>query len=174
MSTFATKLPINDISLFRQACYIDGDWIEPRSRDVINVDDPASPVPRAHGKTSPLSHGAAVAALAAPQSRYPQKQFVGSSGGNRIYNDHYSAPCLPSLFGWFAPPKFTRVAGHHLTIKGYDPFPCRLTKPITSPRNPWCQRNRRLLCPSSTNRTMCWTLPTSSERGSWKRGFTGI
>src|SRR5271157_3825577 len=25
------------------------------------------------------------------------------------YNDHCSAPCLPSLFGWFAPPKFTRV-----------------------------------------------------------------
>lgn len=42
MSTFATKLPINDISLFRQACYIDGDWIEPRSSDVINVDDPAT------------------------------------------------------------------------------------------------------------------------------------
>ena len=42
MSTFATKLPINDISLFRQACYIDGGWIEPRSSDVINVDDPAT------------------------------------------------------------------------------------------------------------------------------------
>jgi succinate-semialdehyde dehydrogenase/glutarate-semialdehyde dehydrogenase len=42
MSTFATKLPINDISLFRQACYINGDWIEPRSSDVINVDDPAT------------------------------------------------------------------------------------------------------------------------------------
>src|ERR1019366_2081519 len=25
------------------------------------------------------------------------------------YNHHCSAPCLPSLFGWFAPPKFTRV-----------------------------------------------------------------
>jgi succinate-semialdehyde dehydrogenase/glutarate-semialdehyde dehydrogenase len=42
MLTFATKLPINDISLFRQACYINGDWIEPRSSDVINVDDPAT------------------------------------------------------------------------------------------------------------------------------------
>jgi succinate-semialdehyde dehydrogenase/glutarate-semialdehyde dehydrogenase len=42
MSTIATDLPINDISLFRQACYIDGDWIEPRASDVINVDNPAT------------------------------------------------------------------------------------------------------------------------------------
>ena len=42
MSTLTTELPIKDRSLFRQACYIDGDWIEPRSSDVINVDDPAT------------------------------------------------------------------------------------------------------------------------------------
>ena len=39
-----------------------------------------------------------------------QKQFVGSPGGNRILNIiNISAPFLPSPFGWFAPPKFTRV-----------------------------------------------------------------
>jgi len=42
MSTLTTDLPIKDISLFRQACYIDGGWIEPRSSDVINVDNPAT------------------------------------------------------------------------------------------------------------------------------------
>src|SRR5450759_3450114 len=45
---------------------------------------PAFPVPRDHGRTSPLPHGAAVAALAVPQFRYPQKQFVGSPGGNLL------------------------------------------------------------------------------------------
>lgn len=42
MSTFATQLPLKDISLFRQACYIDGKWIEPTSSEVIDVDDPAT------------------------------------------------------------------------------------------------------------------------------------
>lgn len=37
-----TQIPLQDLLLFRQACYIDGDWIEPRSSDVINVDDPAT------------------------------------------------------------------------------------------------------------------------------------
>src|SRR5450759_5223445 len=43
---------------------------------------PSFPVPRDHGRTSPLPHGAAVAALAVPQFRYPQKQFVGSPGAS--------------------------------------------------------------------------------------------
>jgi len=42
MSTLATELPLKDISLFRQACYIDGNWVGPQSNDVINVDDPAT------------------------------------------------------------------------------------------------------------------------------------
>src|ERR1700687_3070130 len=45
---------------------------------------PSSPVPPGHGRISPLPRGAAVAALAVPQSRYLQKQFVGSPGDNRI------------------------------------------------------------------------------------------
>src|ERR1700736_2353950 len=43
---------------------------------------PSSPVPPDHGRISPLPRGAAVAALAVPQSRYLQKQFVESPGGN--------------------------------------------------------------------------------------------
>lgn len=42
MSSMETQIPLQDLLLFRQACYIDGDWIEPRSSDVINVDDPAT------------------------------------------------------------------------------------------------------------------------------------
>src|SRR3984957_543374 len=42
------------------------------------------PAPPGHGKTSPLPRGAPVAALAVPRSRYLQKQFAESSGGNRI------------------------------------------------------------------------------------------
>src|ERR1019366_3078138 len=45
---------------------------------------PSSPGSRDHGRTSPLPRGAAVAALAVPQFRYPQKQFVGSPGGNLL------------------------------------------------------------------------------------------
>lgn len=42
MSTVATELPLKDISLFRQSCYIDGKWIEPLSSAVIDVDNPAT------------------------------------------------------------------------------------------------------------------------------------
>jgi succinate-semialdehyde dehydrogenase/glutarate-semialdehyde dehydrogenase len=42
MSTLETERPLKNISLFRQACCIDGNWIEPKSSDVINVDDPAT------------------------------------------------------------------------------------------------------------------------------------
>src|SRR6266852_2748406 len=39
-------------------------------------------VPRDRGRTSPLPRGAAVAALAVPLFRYPQKQFVGNPDGS--------------------------------------------------------------------------------------------
>ena len=42
MSSIATEVPLRDPLLFRQACYIDGKWIEPAGGDVINVDDPAT------------------------------------------------------------------------------------------------------------------------------------
>src|ERR1700687_2718477 len=64
--------------------------------------------PPDHGRTSPLPRGAAVAALAVPRFRYPQKQFAERPGGNQSDNQHIGS-FLPSLFGWFAPPKFTRV-----------------------------------------------------------------
>ena len=42
------------------------------------------PVPPDHGRISSLPRGAAVPALAVPQSRYLQEQFVRSSGGNLL------------------------------------------------------------------------------------------
>src|SRR6202521_4130147 len=45
---------------------------------------PLSPGPQDHGRTSPLPRVAAAAALAVLQCRYPQTQFVGRPGGNRI------------------------------------------------------------------------------------------
>jgi len=42
MSSIAIEIPLHDPSLFRQACYIDGKWIEPTAGEVINVDDPAT------------------------------------------------------------------------------------------------------------------------------------
>ncbi len=45
-------------------------------------------VPRDRGRTSPLPRGAAVAALAVPLFRYPQKQFVGNRMVVTTYNDH--------------------------------------------------------------------------------------
>jgi succinate-semialdehyde dehydrogenase/glutarate-semialdehyde dehydrogenase len=42
MSSIAIEIPLHDPSLFRQACYIDGKWIEPTADEVINVDDPAT------------------------------------------------------------------------------------------------------------------------------------
>jgi succinate-semialdehyde dehydrogenase/glutarate-semialdehyde dehydrogenase len=42
MSTLAAEVPLKDISLFRQACYIDGNWVGPQSNDVIDVDNPAT------------------------------------------------------------------------------------------------------------------------------------
>ena len=42
MSSIAIEIPLHDPSLFRQACYIDGKWIEPTAGEVINVDNPAT------------------------------------------------------------------------------------------------------------------------------------
>ena len=40
MPATVTEIPLQDRSLFRQACYINGKWVE--SKAVINVDDPAT------------------------------------------------------------------------------------------------------------------------------------
>jgi len=41
MSSIATEIPLRDPLLFRQACYIDGRWVEPTG-ETIDVDDPAT------------------------------------------------------------------------------------------------------------------------------------
>src|SRR5688572_5368434 len=38
----ATSIALSDTKLFRQAAYIDGAWVEPRSGSGINVDNPAT------------------------------------------------------------------------------------------------------------------------------------
>ncbi len=42
MSATTTAIPVQDQRLFRQACYIDGTWIEAIPGEVIKVDDPAT------------------------------------------------------------------------------------------------------------------------------------
>jgi len=42
MSSVATEIPVLDQRLFRQACYIDGTWVEVRPGEEIKVDDPAT------------------------------------------------------------------------------------------------------------------------------------
>ena len=42
MSSTAAQIPLQDLRLFRQACYIDGAWIEVTAGNEINVDDPAT------------------------------------------------------------------------------------------------------------------------------------
>src|SRR5437764_14971263 len=42
MSTTLAELKLSDPRLFRQACYIDGQWVEADSSRIIAVDDPAS------------------------------------------------------------------------------------------------------------------------------------
>lgn len=41
-STTATQIPLQDLRLFRQACYIDGAWVEGSGANAIKVDDPAT------------------------------------------------------------------------------------------------------------------------------------
>ena len=42
MPTIASGVELNDPKLFRQACYIDGSWIESASHQTIDVDNPAT------------------------------------------------------------------------------------------------------------------------------------
>jgi len=42
MSSIAIEIPIQDQRLFRQACYVDGTWVEANSGEEIQVDDPAT------------------------------------------------------------------------------------------------------------------------------------
>jgi succinate-semialdehyde dehydrogenase/glutarate-semialdehyde dehydrogenase len=42
MSSVATEIPVQDQRFFRQACYIDGMWVEAKVGEVIQVDDPAT------------------------------------------------------------------------------------------------------------------------------------
>jgi succinate-semialdehyde dehydrogenase/glutarate-semialdehyde dehydrogenase len=42
MSSIATEVPLQDLRLFRQACYIDGAWVEATAGNEINVDDPST------------------------------------------------------------------------------------------------------------------------------------
>jgi len=42
MSTTATQIPLQDLRLFRQACYIDGAWVAGSGANAIKVDDPAT------------------------------------------------------------------------------------------------------------------------------------
>ena len=42
MSSIATEVPLQDLRLFRQACYIDGRWVEATGGNEINVDDPST------------------------------------------------------------------------------------------------------------------------------------
>jgi succinate-semialdehyde dehydrogenase/glutarate-semialdehyde dehydrogenase len=42
MSSIATEVPLQDLRLFRQACYIDGAWVETTAGNQINVDDPST------------------------------------------------------------------------------------------------------------------------------------
>src|SRR6185503_4201305 len=41
-STIISPLTLQDPKLFRQACYIDGAWVEPASQGAIAVDNPAT------------------------------------------------------------------------------------------------------------------------------------
>ena len=42
MSGIATEVPLKDPQLFRQACYIDGTWVDAQPGEEIKVDDPAT------------------------------------------------------------------------------------------------------------------------------------
>jgi succinate-semialdehyde dehydrogenase/glutarate-semialdehyde dehydrogenase len=42
MSSIATEVPLQDLRLFRQACYIDGTWVEATAGNEIKVDDPST------------------------------------------------------------------------------------------------------------------------------------
>ena len=42
MSTTTAELKLSDPSLFRQACYINGQWVEGKGSRTIAVDDPAT------------------------------------------------------------------------------------------------------------------------------------
>lgn len=42
MSSITTGITLQDRLLFRQACYIDGTWVEALGGEEINVDDPAT------------------------------------------------------------------------------------------------------------------------------------
>ena len=42
MATTTTGIELKDPRLFRQACYIDGAWVESTARATIDVDNPAS------------------------------------------------------------------------------------------------------------------------------------
>ncbi|MFZ3264453.1 MAG: NADP-dependent succinate-semialdehyde dehydrogenase [Terriglobales bacterium] len=42
MSSIATEVPLQDLRLFRQACYIDGRWVEATAGNEIKVDDPST------------------------------------------------------------------------------------------------------------------------------------
>jgi len=41
MSNITTSIALRDSPLFRQACYIDGTWVEALGGSEIKVDDPA-------------------------------------------------------------------------------------------------------------------------------------
>jgi succinate-semialdehyde dehydrogenase/glutarate-semialdehyde dehydrogenase len=41
-NTTTSPIPLTDSKLFRQACYIDGAWVEPQGRSAIDVDNPAT------------------------------------------------------------------------------------------------------------------------------------
>ena len=65
-----TAVELTDARLFRQACYIDGAWIEAEGREAINVDNPASgavigTVPRLTAKETRRAIDAAARALPA-------------------------------------------------------------------------------------------------------------
>src|SRR4051812_19464179 len=42
MATTTTSIDLKDPRLFRQACYIDGAWVESAARATIDVDNPAT------------------------------------------------------------------------------------------------------------------------------------
>ncbi len=74
MSSIATEVPLKDLRLFRQACYIDGTWVEGTAGNVIDVDDPSTgevigSVPKMGAPQTRQAIAAAARALPAWRSR---------------------------------------------------------------------------------------------------------
>src|SRR5437762_2675844 len=81
ISTAGTGVALNDAKLFRQSCYIDGEWVTARSGATIPVDNPASgaiigKVPRLGAAETKQAIAAAARALRPWQAKTAKERAV--------------------------------------------------------------------------------------------------